>query len=219
MMGFKFLENFNHPYSSLSITDFWRRWHISLSSWLKDYLYIPLGGNRKGKARTYINLFLTMLLGGLWHGANYTFIIWGAWHGAWLAIDKAMGRKVDVDDASRGFKRIGLTLGTFFIVILGWVMFRAPTVSKAMEMYEGMFGLNGFGVSDAFSWQLSGMGVTALVLGLGMVFFVPYYEDRRGQNIREMSGFVPHILAIMLFILAVMKLSFQSYSPFLYFQF
>ncbi|MBU6234409.1 MAG: MBOAT family protein [Alphaproteobacteria bacterium] len=218
MMGFKFLENFDHPYISRSITEFWRRWHMSLSAWLKDYLYIPLGGNRKGKVRNYINLFLTMLLGGFWHGANFTFVIWGAWHGAWLAIEKAMGRKVD-DAPMPVFKRIGLVLGTFFIVMLGWVMFRAPTVSKAFDIYEGMFGFNGFGISDAMAWQLPGMAVSALILGLGMVFVIPYYEARKGIKIREMSGFLPHMMAIVLFILAVMKLSYQSYSPFLYFQF
>ena len=91
MMGFRFMENFNQPYISQSITEFWRRWHISLSTWLRDYLYVPLGGNRGGTFNTYRNLFLTMLLGGFWHGANWTFLIWGAWHGTWLAIERALG--------------------------------------------------------------------------------------------------------------------------------
>src|SRR3546814_5192072 len=93
MMGFRFVENFNQPYISQSITEFWRRWHMSLSSWLRDYLYISLGGNRGGTAKTYRNLFLTMLLGGLWHGANWTFLIWGAWHGLILCIERVLGVK------------------------------------------------------------------------------------------------------------------------------
>src|SRR3546814_16256618 len=93
MMGFRFVENFNQPYISQSITEFWRRWHMSLSSWLRDYLYISLGGNRGGTAKTYRNLFLTMLLGGPWHGANWTFLLWGAWHGLILCIERVLGVK------------------------------------------------------------------------------------------------------------------------------
>jgi alginate O-acetyltransferase complex protein AlgI len=93
MLGFVFAKNFDSPYQSDSITDFWRRWHISLSSWLRDYLYVPLGGNRKGERRTYVNLFLTMLLGGLWHGASWNFVIWGGIHGAWLALERGLGRE------------------------------------------------------------------------------------------------------------------------------
>lgn len=220
MMGFKFLENFNHPYISRSITEFWRRWHMSLSAWLKDYLYIPLGGNRKGRIRTYVNLFLTMLLGGFWHGANYTFVLWGAWHGAWLTFDRIMGRTIEDPATQPVGRRIFQIVTTFFIVILGWVMFRAPSVDRAVDIYSGMFGFNGFGISDAFAWQMSGMAMTGLIFGLGMIFVVPYYEDRKGGHmIRDMSGFGPHIMAIVLFILAVMKLEYQSYSPFLYFQF
>src|SRR5690606_27821395 len=113
MMGFRFMENFNQPYISHSITEFWRRWHISLSSWLKDYLYIPLGGNRNGTFKTYRNLFLTMLLGGLWHGANWTFIIWGAWQGMWLAIERALGLGKDNNQL-----HIGKWLFTFFLVLM-----------------------------------------------------------------------------------------------------
>ncbi|NBX65408.1 MAG: MBOAT family protein [Proteobacteria bacterium] len=219
MMGFRFPENFDAPYISRSITEFWRRWHISLSTWLRDYLYIPLGGNRKGKVRTYINLFLTMLLGGLWHGANWTFVIWGAWHGAWLAIEKALNMKPDEHATASRAKRVAATVFTFFLVIMGWVMFRATSVEKALGMYEGMFGVNGLGISDAFSWQLAGMPVLALVGGLLIIFTVPYAEKRMGSKIRDLHGFVPHMIMIALFILSVLKLSFQSYSPFLYFQF
>src|SRR4029079_2101918 len=92
MLGFMFPKNFDSPYKAESITDFWRRWHLSLSTWLRDYLYIPLGGNRKGDGRTYVNLCLVMLIGGLWHGAAWTFVIWGAIHGGWLALERALGK-------------------------------------------------------------------------------------------------------------------------------
>ncbi|MEN9865265.1 MAG: hypothetical protein RL748_855, partial [Pseudomonadota bacterium] len=117
MIGFVFPENFNDPYLSRSITDFWKRWHMSLSNWLREYLYIALGGNRHGRARTYLNLFLTMLLGGLWHGANWTFVLWGAWHGAWLAIERY---RLERWGQSRlpHFVQIGSTL---LLVLIGWV--------------------------------------------------------------------------------------------------
>lgn len=219
MLGFHFMENFNAPYIARSITEFWRRWHISLSTWLRDYLYIPLGGNRKGKFRTYVNLFLTMLLGGLWHGANWTFVIWGGWHGAWLAIEKALNMKPDDHATSTLLRRGAATVFTFFLVIIGWVMFRATSVDRAFDMYQGMFGFNGWGISDAYAWQLAGMPVTALIAGLIIIFAVPFAENKYGKKIREMTGFIPQMLMIGLFMLSVLKLSYQSYSPFLYFQF
>ena len=125
MMGFRFMENFKQPYISQSITEFWRRWHISLSTWLRDYLYITLGGNRKGTLTTYRNLFLTMLLGGLWHGANITYIVWGAWHGMWLAIEKAIG----LNTAPRSFNVLRWAF-TFLLVVMGWVIFRAEKPAR-----------------------------------------------------------------------------------------
>ena len=124
MLGFQFPQNFNSPYKSVSITEFWRRWHISLSSWLRDYLYVPLGGNQKGRVRTYVNLFVTMLLGGLWHGANWTFMLWGAYHGALLALERMNGKRGFGWRLPRVFQ-VGLT---FVLVMFGWVLFRSPTM-------------------------------------------------------------------------------------------
>jgi len=211
MMGFRFMENFNDPYISRSITEFWRRWHISLSTWLRDYLYIPLGGNRKGPVRTYINLLLTMLLGGLWHGANWTFIIWGAWHGGLMALERALGAKQD----SPYPRLIALPL-TFLLVVIGWVMFRAENVAVAMQVYGGMLGLNGVPVREALQWQLESFQLATLLLAFGLVFGVPWWRNHSLRWTPErllQAGLVP------LFILAVLKLSAQSYSPFLYFQF
>src|SRR5258706_602511 len=124
MMGFVLIQNFDSPYQSRSITEFWRRWHISLSTWLRDYLYIPLGGNRKGPGRTYVNLMTVMLFGGLWHGASWNFVIWGGIHGGMLAVERKLGRNLPL-------RRLPAALSvasTFVIVCLSWVFFRAKTL-------------------------------------------------------------------------------------------
>lgn len=219
MMGFRFIENFNQPYISRSITEFWRRWHISLSSWLKDYLYIPLGGSRKGKLRTYINLFVTMLLGGAWHGANWTFVLWGAWHGALLSIERVLGLK------EVSWSRI-MMFPTLLAVIIGWVMFRADNVYQAFDFYKGMIGINGFAISDYMNWQIKNQQLLFLVLGWVLVFVSPKFLEFRyyikGQAAWKTNGYKNPIvfgLSLVLFILAITKLSAESYSPFLYFQF
>jgi alginate O-acetyltransferase complex protein AlgI len=129
LFGFELMENFRRPYFATDITTFWRRWHISLSTWLRDYLYIPLGGNRDGRARTYRNLFLTMLLGGLWHGANWTFVAWGALHGAALAVHKAFRERFG--DGSGFVRRAASWLLTYAFVHLCWVFFRARDFGEA----------------------------------------------------------------------------------------
>jgi alginate O-acetyltransferase complex protein AlgI len=150
IIGFDLPENFNMPYSSTSITEFWRRWHITLSQWLRDYLYIPLGGNRKGKVRTYINLTITMLLGGLWHGANWTFVVWGALHGLALAIHKLW---LDATK-DKGWKvpgPIGWAM-TYVYVCFCWVLFRAPDFSSAMLIMRKMVGIDSVGVQYVYLW-------------------------------------------------------------------
>jgi len=139
LMGFHFMVNFRQPYLATSLQDFWRRWHISLSTWLRDYLYIPLGGSRKGERRTYVNLLATMLLGGLWHGANCTFVIWGLLHGGALAVERAMGgagRRVAASSwLWRGLKRIAV----FQFVCLAWIFFRAASVGDAITFIGNSF--------------------------------------------------------------------------------
>ena len=215
MLGFRFTENFRFPYISRSITDFWRRWHLSLSAWLRDYLYIPLGGNRKGTVRTYVNLFLTMLLGGIWHGANWTFVFWGAWHGAILAIERAMG----VTPTSR--RPAWTLLTTLILVGLGWVMFRAPNLMVALDMYRGLVGLNGFGLRDIYAWQVPGLSLLAMVLGVVACAVEPYLVRGQGAPTPVMSRRVAMVSAaasVFAFI-AIGKLIADSESPFLYFQF
>ena len=132
MMGFKFMENFNAPYISRSITEFWRRWHISLSTWLKDYLYIPLGGNRKGTRRTYINIMITMVLGGLWHGANWTFVLWGLFHGVVLCAERY--RNIARDNEIFKLRHLPWMVLTFLLVVVGWVVFRADNIGDAFTL-------------------------------------------------------------------------------------
>jgi alginate O-acetyltransferase complex protein AlgI len=150
IIGFDLPENFNMPYSSTSITEFWRRWHITLSQWLRDYLYIPLGGNRKGKVRTYVNLTITMLLGGLWHGASWTFVAWGALHGLALAAHKMW---LDMD-ASKKWK-VPAVLGwavTYVYVCFCWVLFRAQDFHTAMVIVRKMVGIESVGVQYVYVW-------------------------------------------------------------------
>src|SRR3954470_15290091 len=137
MMGFVLIQNFDSPYQADSITDFWRRWHISLSTWLRDYLYIPLGGNRLGEGRTYVNLMTVMLLGGLWHGASWNFVLWGAIHGGMLAFERAQGK----DSIYRRLPRPLRIAVTFFVVCLSWVFFRAKTLGQALVYMKSLFAL------------------------------------------------------------------------------
>ncbi len=142
MMGFVFAQNFNAPYKAASLTEFWRRWHISLSTWLRDYLYIPLGGSRKGEARTYFNLALVMLLGGLWHGASWNFVIWGAIHGGALALERYRvnqgGSSAQVPGAARWLPRAARVGATFLVVLIAWVFFRASDLPAAIAYLRNM---------------------------------------------------------------------------------
>lgn len=234
MMGFRFMENFDAPYISRSITEFWRRWHISLSVWLRDYLYVPLGGNRKGPLRTYVNLVLVMLLGGLWHGANWTFVLWGAWHGGWLAAERALGL---------GRTDGGWTahLRTLFIVLLGWIMFRAVSVEQAGHVYAGLFGLNGWTLPPEVALHLQAQTYALILIAACLALaeprlrdwarlhYFPTSDETLGTDLAIHPAFQPRLtpansllpsfLVTALAVLCVMRLAEQSFSPFLYFQF
>jgi alginate O-acetyltransferase complex protein AlgI len=218
MIGFHFPENFDHPYISASITEFWRRWHLSLSSWLRDYLYISLGGSRKGERRTYINLMATMVLGGMWHGANWTFILWGFWHGGILAYERKRGFRHNKNEKARTILRVGQTM---VLVIIGWVIFRAANIGDALSMYAGLVGLNGVGVSDGLAWQVTGLQLWTIAIGIGFVYLAPHWTRLDADGVRTSKLRFAHSpwLITPLFVLAVLRLAAQSYSPFLYFQF
>ena len=218
MIGFHFRPNFDTPYISRSITEFWRRWHISLSVWLRDYLYIPLGGNRLGALRTYVNLMLVMFLGGLWHGAAMTFVIWGLWHGGWLAVERATGRA-----QGKGLTDLARTLG---IVLLGWVMFRAADPAQAMGIYAGMIGLNGWTLPPEIALAVTRESLIFLILAIGFAALEPRLNrfaathlTPEGHVLGWGNTVVPAVLASLLASVTLMKMAEQSFSPFLYFQF
>ena len=158
MFGVRLPVNFNSPYKSLNISDFWRRWHMTLSRFLRDYLYIALGGNRRGQMRRYVNLFLTMLLGGLWHGAAWTFVIWGGLHGLYLVINHAWARLVPKAIAATAPYRLFAWSVTFVAVVVGWVFFRAHTHDGAFAILSGMAGANGVVVPAAIAARLGPLG-------------------------------------------------------------
>ena len=162
-MNFAMPDNFRFPYAAIGFSDFWRRWHITLSSWLRDYLYIPLGGNRRGEARTYLALMTTMLLGGLWHGANWTFVVWGGLHGLYLVVERLLRKAVDYRPGPLGLVALGLL--TFVLTNIAWVFFRAKAFDKAWSILTAMSGLNANGVPLLAGVYLAttGLIVTSLV--------------------------------------------------------
>lgn len=212
MMGFVLIQNFDSPYRADSITDFWRRWHISLSTWLRDYLYIPLGGNRLGERRTYVNLSTVMLLGGLWHGASWNFVLWGAIHGGMLAFERAQGKASIYSRLPRPL-RIGLT---FFVVCLSWVFFRAKTLGQAMTYFKSLFMLGAVGpAADVPAGAMyTRLHASVFVLAALLVWAAPntWTFTSRLTPARAVG-------ALGLLALSVFAMWTQSANPFLYFQF
>ncbi|HHI80717.1 MAG TPA: MBOAT family protein [Planctomycetes bacterium] len=209
ILGFEIPENFNAPYIARSIQDFWHRWHISLSTWLRDYLYIPLGGNRISAVRTYVNLMLTMLLGGLWHGAGWNFVFWGGLHGLWLAVNRWWDR--------RGFGRLGGRLGqflaillTFHMVCLAWVFFRAHSFGDAADVLRRIF--RGGGVPTL----LPGVWV-AFVLGFGTHFLPKRVKSLLQQAWVALPA--PIVGLLISILLGLFAFSAVKGVPFIYFQF
>ncbi len=208
LFGFAFPVNFDSPYRSRSITEFWRRWHISLSTWLRDYLYIPLGGSRAGAVRTRVNLALTMLLGGLWHGAAFTFIAWGAWQGSWLILERQLGRRAPWTALPAPLA----VAATFVIALGGWVFFRATSMGGAMAYFASLAGAGGGGFAPAM--EVRPLHVAGLVVAAAVAF-----GGRPSHRIALNPGYAAGLLAPLLFAAAVVHRFFQSWSPFLYFQF
>lgn len=217
MIGFRFMENFRAPYISQSITEFWRRWHISLSSWLRDYLYIPLGGNRDGDMATHRNVIITFFLGGVWHGANWTFLVWGAMQGFMIFIERVLG----ISGTPKQF-RIARWAITFVLVMMSWTVFRAASISDAWRMYQAMFLLKNIGgFTDPMLTKISGLQVGMLLLAVLVVLIEGLREF--GPRLKAPSARLHTTWALAfllpLFFLSIMKLSAQGYSAFLYFQF
>ncbi|HEX2606517.1 MAG TPA: MBOAT family O-acyltransferase [Flavisolibacter sp.] len=236
-LGFTLPENFLYPYAAIGFSDFWRRWHITLSAWLRDYLYIPLGGNRKGKFRTYINLMLTMLLGGLWHGANWTFVVWGALHGLYLCVEKLIqdwkGRvrliPVEIADkeavvaqgymAPRFLRKVTssnfmLALLTFFLVNVTWVFFRSADFTTAWRLLGSMFGNVTKGAAVLTTQSI--IAITVITIGM-----VSCHWMMRNTRVLNVAGKTPWwvVGTVWAALLILLVLSQESSSSFIYFQF
>ena len=211
MFGFEFKENFDHPYVADSIKDFWRRWHISLSTWFKEYLYIPLGGNRKGKARTIINKFIVFACTGIWHGANWTFLFWGLYHGCFLMIEEFIPKKEKKGIVLKILSHIYLV----FVVMIGFVMFRCESISDFGVMVTRMFMLGSISESSIMFMKLiTPLNLTAIVAGI--VFSMPVGRFVKDCKATRALSYVAALAAV---VLAVMCLSSGSYNPFIYFRF
>jgi alginate O-acetyltransferase complex protein AlgI len=209
MMGFMFAKNFDSPYRATSITDFWHRWHLSLSTWLRDYLYIPLGGNRRGRGRTYLNIAIVMLLGGLWHGAAWTFVAWGAIHGAMLIVERMWGKRMDLP---RGMK----VAVTFVVVTVAWVFFRSPDLRSAIRYFGMMVGV---GPTSSSAMLLRGIVyqpyyVMTIVICAGVTWLAPQTWDFTYTLARWKLAWATGALWV-----SMMMVATQSYNPFIYFIF
>lgn len=221
LLGVELMKNFEQPYLSRNITEFWRRWHISLSSWLKDYLYISLGGNRKGKNRTYVNLMLTMLLGGLWHGASWNFVIWGGFHGIYLAIHKlVLGKRKIVNEnyEYKGtlslIKLIVQVITTFLLVLITWLFFRATTLELASNFIKGIFHWHSSDLALRF------ISITIAFLSITALF--DYFEYRTGRHTYVLlikSKAVQFGIMAAMFISTLLFMFHTEPLPFVYFQF
>jgi alginate O-acetyltransferase complex protein AlgI len=213
IFGFRLLENFRMPYIATSFTDFWQRWHISLTTWIREYLYIPLGGNRNGTARTYLNLGVCFLLSGLWHGANWTFVIWGLYHGCFMIFDKLFW--LEVSKRAPRLLNIGLTL---FLVMIGWVLFRATSLAQFEAFIGAMFtpgkeGATLFLTSNVWSAIAVGTGLSLLPAFSGVHTAIAMWRSFRG------SHFVESALLGGIALIAIGKAVTVTFNPFLYFRF
>ncbi len=216
LLGFHFAPNFNSPYQSVNITEFWRRWHISLSTWLRDYLYISLGGNRKGKVRTYVNLMITMLLGGLWHGAAWRFVIWGGLHGLALVVHKRWSETFGPRFSGRAGRLIGLFL-TFHFVCFCWIYFRAADIETVNIMLR-QIAFN-FHVDVLFQF-ISGYRWVVLLMTIGfLLHFIPeHYTIEVRSRIIRMPLSMKAICIVAVIVLVIQTRS-AGVQPFIYFQF
>ena len=217
LFGFELPENFKRPYSAVSITDFWRRWHITLSRWFRDYLYIPLGGNRQGTARTYLNLGVVFVLCGLWHGANWTYLLWGLYHGVFLMLERATG----VRDLPPEKHSVVRRLTTLLVVTVGWVVFRSDDISHATRFLEVMFTVSNVPLSYELSRVLDYQNILFLMTAVS-VFFMPGEFSgiesliNRKNRIPSLAG---AIVIMLLFLYSATLVVGGSNGPFIYYRF
>ena len=216
IMGFKVPENFDNPYTSRSISEFWRRWHMTLGAFIKGYLYIPLGGNRVSKRRMYFNLWLCFLLSGLWHGASWNFVLWGAFHGLFIVADKMFLLKV-LDRMGK----VPATILTFFVVNIGWVLFRADNIAHAFDYYKAMFSFD----FNGFSLDADRQFYAILILAFVFSFLTMFHFGKKVEQVvfYKDYGVAGHVTAwvvsLLLLFVSVAALNATGFSPFIYFRF
>jgi alginate O-acetyltransferase complex protein AlgI len=228
VFGFRFPENFKHPYSSASMTEFWRRWHVTLSEWFRDYVYIPMGGSRCSKLMTYRNLLFVFLITGFWHGANWTFIVWGLFHGFWLIIDRVQRKNLEPNDHPKGIKLVANRAWILVLIMIGWVVFRSETLSDAGSYYGVLFGGNTGLFSLAIQRELSTQAILGIAIG-SLIFFAPPShmlgpiledtDENMSPRATRIVGFLRFGLAIIALPMTIMLIVNGTFSPFLYFQF
>ena len=212
MLGFELPRNFYAPYLADSITDFWRRWHISLSTFLRDYLYIPLGGNRKGTARTYVNLAVVMFFGGLWHGASWVFVAWGLYHGILLGVERSLGRRSIYNEMPRPLR----VVVTFVLVLFSWVLFRSSTIAEAGSYFTALFGIASVTTASTLIAAQLYTPVHLLVMAICAVLTV---QPVQSFDWVDRSSWPKAWLLLLVLLLAVGEMFTQAFNPFLYFQF
>lgn len=213
MFGFKFMENFNYPYLSKSITEFWRRWHISLSTWFREYLYIPLGGNRKGKIRTYINLWIVFLVTGLWHGASWNFIVWGLLHGLFIFIER-LGLKKKLDKLN-----ILSRVYTLLVVIVAWIFFRSDTLKIALDYLKVMF-------TPVFTCEFNLVSIFNLKVLIIIILATLFAgitktikEKTKLKKLHKIYTIIEPMIVLIILLISILVLVSNTYNPFIYFRF
>jgi alginate O-acetyltransferase complex protein AlgI len=238
MLGFRYPENFNRPYSAVSMTDFWRRWHMTLTGFFRDYVYIPLGGNKEGLWRTSRNILFVFLLTGIWHGAGWTFVLWGVLHGCILVLERITGQATDATTTMAGWKRVSRRVYTLLAVMLLWVLFRAPDLHQAGQYYLDLIDLRDLELSAPFLFlNYAGEGITAkatltylniLVIGLGALIFIagagPRAKVTFGPALPTVAADGPMAAvkaayAAIALAVAIFFVLRGAYSPFIYFNF
>lgn len=216
IMGFRIPENFNNPYISTSITDFWRRWHITLGSWMKNYLYIPLGGNKVSNTKLYGNLFIVFLLSGLWHGASWNFVLWGAYHGLFLVMERLFLGNV--------FEKLGKFVSipiTFIIVITGWVLFRNENIGYAVSVIKQMYSFNFADGKFAMNNDFMAMAILALIISWFAITnkTLAFQQKIYGEKFSNNGKWLVVLTSVMLFYISLSYISALNFNPFIYFRF
>lgn len=218
MFGFHFVENFNFPYVSKSVTEFWRRWHISLSTWFRDYVYIPLGGNRK---HVYRNLLIVFLLTGIWHGASWNFVVWGGYNGAFLLLERYIKKKNNNKEDNK-LGTIVKTIITLLVVNIGWVIFRAPNLSDAVKYIGNMFGvILPSRIDYKLMWYLDRWTVFCGLAGVLFSTHLPtwIWEKVTSKQTEDFTRIIKYILLLGIFCFSLIRIVSGTYNPFIYFQF